>query len=102
MTTVVSDRDETRNSRELRVLFNCRKCPAYCCSYDRIEVTRRDVARLARHFGLTYEEAERRYTKIAYGDGVLRHQKDPIFKRVCQFLDTDERRCTIYAARPGV
>jgi Fe-S-cluster containining protein len=102
MTTVVSNNGASKNSRELRVLFNCLKCPAYCCSYDRIEVTRRDVARLARHFGLTYEEAEQRYTKIAYGERVLRHQKDHIFKRVCQFLDTDERRCTIYHARPGV
>ncbi|HKP10946.1 MAG TPA: hypothetical protein VJZ91_02510, partial [Blastocatellia bacterium] len=64
MTTVVSNNGESKNGRELRVLFNCLKCPAYCCSYDRIEVTKRDVARLARHFGLTYEEAEKRYTKI--------------------------------------
>jgi Fe-S-cluster containining protein len=102
MTTGVSNNGAKKNSRELRVLFNCQKCPAYCCSYDRIEVTRRDVARLAKHFGLTYEEAENRYTKIAFNERVLRHQKDHIFKRVCQFLDKDERRCTIYAARPGV
>ena len=33
---------------------------------------------------------------------VLRHHKDHIFKQVCQFLDKDDRRCTIYHARPGV
>jgi Fe-S-cluster containining protein len=90
------------NGRSLRVLFNCIKCPAYCCSYDRINVTRADMKRLARHFGITVEQAERRYTKIASGDRVLRHQKDHIFKSVCQFLDSDERRCTIYEARPTV
>jgi len=91
-----------KKSRKLPVFYDCSKCPAYCCSYDRIEVTQRDVRRLARHFGLTYEQAEKRFTKIAYGDRVLRHQKDHIFKSVCQFLDSDERRCTIYEARPGV
>jgi hypothetical protein len=59
-------------ARTLRILFNCDKCPAYCCSYDRIEVTKRDLLRLAKHFGVSYREAERRYTKIAYGDRVLR------------------------------
>ncbi|HJQ27352.1 MAG TPA: YkgJ family cysteine cluster protein [Blastocatellia bacterium] len=102
MTTAVADNGAKKNGRALRVLFNCSKCPAYCCSYARIEVTRRDIARLARHFGVSDEEAERRYTKIAFGDRVLRHKKDHIYKQVCQFLDAEERRCTIYTARPGV
>ena len=100
--TIIDDGKVKTNGRELRVLFNCSKCPAYCCSYDRIEVTRRDILRLARHFGLSYEQAEKRYTKIAYGERVLRRQTDHIFKRVCQFLDKQSRRCTIYDARPGV
>lgn len=100
--TIIDDGKVKSNGRELRVLFNCSKCPAYCCSYDRIEVTRSDILRLARHFGLSYEQAEKRYTKIAYGERVLRRQTDHIFKRVCQFLDKQSRRCTIYDARPGV
>src|SRR5579862_7675333 len=92
----------TNVGRKLPVLFNCSKCPAYCCSYDRIGVTRRDVARLAKHFGITYKQAEKRYTKIAFGDLVLRHKKDHIFKKVCQFLDSETRRCTVYEGRPGV
>jgi len=91
-----------KNGRELRVLFNCAKCPAYCCSYDRVEVTRADIARLAKHFHLSYEAAEKRYTKVAYGEIVLRRQKDHIFKMVCQFLDPETRRCTVYEARPAV
>ena len=90
------------NGRALRVLYDCNKCPAYCCSYDRINVTKTDVKRLARHFGLTVEETQDRYTKISHGERVLRHQKDHIFNRVCQFLDTDTRRCTVYHARPTV
>ena len=44
-----------------RVSYDCSKCPAYCCSiYERVEVTPRDLRRLARHFGLTLEAASRR------------------------------------------
>jgi Fe-S-cluster containining protein len=90
------------NGRVLRVLYDCDKCPAYCCSYDRIDVTKSDLKRLARHFGVTVEQAEARYTKLSHGDRVLRHQKDPFFKSACRFLDTESRRCTIYDARPTV
>jgi Fe-S-cluster containining protein len=90
------------NGRVLRVLYDCEKCPAYCCSYERINVTKTDVKRLARHFGLTVEKTQARYTKISSGERVLRHQKDHIFKSVCQFLDTEKRRCTIYEGRPTV
>src|SRR5215510_2074255 len=90
------------NGRKLRVLYDCEKCPAYCCSYDRINVTKTDVKRLARHFGLTVEKTEARYTKIAYGERVLRHQKDHLFDTVCEFLDKDTRCSTAYEARPTV
>src|SRR5215813_1225444 len=88
--------------KKLRVLFNCNKCPAYCCSYDRIAINKRDVKRIAKHFGLTPEEAQRKYTKVAGGEMVMRQHKDHIYKHVCQFLDQEERGCTIYDARPEV
>ena len=91
-----------KSSRSLRVMYNCLKCPAYCCSYDRVEVTKRDVLRIASHFGISYKQAERRYTKSSPIGRILRHQKDDIFKKVCVFLDPEKRRCTIYDARPGV
>jgi hypothetical protein len=90
------------NGRSLQVLFNCSKCPAYCCSYHRIEVTKADLNRLAKHFGIEYDVAEKRFTKIAHGDRVLRHKKDDIFDSVCRFLDIETRRCTVYHARPKV
>lgn len=46
-----------------RVRYDCLKCPGYCCSYDLIEVGKRDVARLARHFEISYQQAEDRFTK---------------------------------------
>ena len=83
-------------------LYDCLKCPAYCCSYEHIHVTKRDIQRLAKHFQLDLEVARARFTKIAEGKPVLRHQKDRVFGSVCMFLDPEKRRCTIYDARPGV
>lgn len=83
-------------------LYDCLKCPAYCCSYESITVGKRDLKRLAKHFGIDVETAEKRFTKVVDGDRVLRHQEDRQFRSVCMFLDTKTRRCTIYEARPGI
>ncbi len=87
-----------------RVKYDCLKCPGYCCSYDLIEVGKRDIARLAKHFGITYQQAETRYTKFDSSAKVrsLRQQRDKHFGRICKLFDTRERRCTVYEARPGV
>jgi Fe-S-cluster containining protein len=82
--------------------YDCTKCPAYCCSYERIIVNKRDLKKLAKHFDLDPEVAAKRFTKTREGEVVLRHQKDKIYGSVCMFLDTKTRRCTIYNARPGV
>jgi Fe-S-cluster containining protein len=82
--------------------YDCLKCPAYCCSYDRIIVSKRDLSRLAKKFGVDADTAARRFTKLVDGEQVLRHQKDRIYGSICMFLDTKSRRCTIYDARPGV
>jgi uncharacterized protein len=82
--------------------YDCSKCPAYCCSYDKIVVNKRDLNRLAKHFDLDPEIARKRFTKTVGKEQVLRHQKDKIYGSVCMFLDTKARRCTIYNARPGV
>ena len=88
----------------VRVQYSCNKCPAYCCTYSEIEVTRRDIERLARHFDLSYARAEERFTKVDAKKGVriLRHKKDKVFDSACMMLDQKTRRCTVYDARPGV
>jgi Fe-S-cluster containining protein len=86
-----------------RSYFNCDKCPAYCCSiYDRVQVTKRDIKRLAKHFGTSIETATLRFTKRWEKEQVLRRKKDPIFGKACHFLDPETRKCTIYHARPAV
>ena len=88
----------------VKAKYSCEKCPAYCCSYPDIEVTPRDIERLARHSGLAYEQAEERFTKYDPKEKVrlLRHQKDSVFDSVCVLLDQKTRRCSAYEARPAV
>jgi len=87
-----------------RVLYNCARCPAYCCSYPRIVVTKTDIKRLAKHFGLKVEKALKKFTKRGHdkGEVILRHQKDGHFGTVCRFLDRETRRCTAHPARPKI
>jgi Fe-S-cluster containining protein len=87
----------------VRAKYSCSKCPAYCCSYPEIEVTPRDIERLARYFGIEYKDAEQRFTKVDPAEKVrlLRHRQDRIFDSVCMHLDQQTRRCTVYEARPA-
>jgi Fe-S-cluster containining protein len=88
----------------LRVLYDCDRCPAYCCTYARIQVTKRDIARLARRFEITPEQAWKRFTCSGEkpGERILRHKKDELFGTACRFLDLETRKCTVYEHRPGV
>ena len=95
---------EIHVNTKARSYYDRLDCPAYCCSiYERVQVTPRDVRRLAKHFNLTEEAATLRYTKLYDGkERVLRRKADPIFGQACQFLNPETRGCTIYHARPAV
>ena len=83
--------------------YDCSKCPGYCCSYPLIQLTKRDVQRLAKHFGLDFETARKKFTKVdPEAKYAMRRKADEHFGRICQFFDTEERRCTIYTARPTI
>lgn len=91
--------------------YDCSKCPGYCCSYPRITVTDKDIRRLARHFEIPESDARKKFTTTyLIEDGeekgqeevILRHRKDHVYATVCRFFDRDERRCTVYEARPAV
>ena len=86
------------------VFYDCLNCPSYCCTYPRIPVTQRDIRRLARHFRLDEDVAERRFTKKGWGkrERVLRHQNDDVYGSACRFLDLETRLCTVHEARPSI
>lgn len=88
----------------MKTHFNCNKCPAYCCSYDLIPTTDADIRRLAKHFGISNDQARRRFTRSDKDSDsrVLRHVEDEHFGTVCRFLDQDTRQCSIYKVRPRI
>ena len=98
--------------KKSNIKYDCAKCPGYCCSYPRIEVTNEDIERLAVHFGMTASKAKAKFTRHYEFKGgkpedhvseqILKHKKDHIYKTTCRFLDQDLRRCSIYEARPAV
>jgi Fe-S-cluster containining protein len=87
----------------VRVHYSCNECPAYCCTYGEIEVSDFDIARLAKHFGLSAREAKERFTKPDAKNTIrmMRHKQDRIFSSACMLLDQKTRKCTVYDARPG-
>jgi Fe-S-cluster containining protein len=83
--------------------YDCSKCPGYCCSYPLIQLTKRDVGRLAKHFGLDFEAARKKFTRVdPEAKYAMRRKADKFFGKICQFFDTEKRRCTIYTARPTI
>lgn len=88
----------------VKKLYNCLKCPAYCCSYTLIPATDADVRRMARHFGVSETKARERFTKTGdkQNPQVMRHTNDEHFGSTCMFLDKEKRGCTIYEARPRI
>jgi Fe-S-cluster containining protein len=84
-------------------MYNCLKCPGFCCSYEIIPLKERDLERLAKHFGVSKRVAKKRYTVARDDEPItMRRKADTHFGHICQFFDTDARRCTIYEARPGI
>ena len=62
-----------------------------------------DVDRLAKYFKLTFEAARKKFTKTdPEAKYAMRRKADPHFGKICQFFHTEERRCTIYKARPTI
>ena len=77
--------------------LNCLACPALCCRQaGYVEVTVRDVRRLAKFLGLTVRAFEAKHIVEKTRRGSKRIKAG---YETCQFLDND-RRCSVYAARP--
>jgi hypothetical protein len=70
-------------------MYNCKKCPGYCCSYPLIPLDKRDVEQLAKHFGLSFRP--RKFTVERWGRKYsMRRKADKIFGGVCRFFDHRE------------
>lgn len=88
--------------KKAKPAYDCVHCLAFCCSvYPRVKVLKSDLHRMAKHYEISLEEAELRFTKKLDGERVLRRRKDHLLGESCKFLDPETRGCTIYAARPA-
>ena len=77
--------------------IDCQACPAFCCRMaGYVEVRRDDIRRLAKHLGLTVAEFEKKHLVHVTRKGSKRIKAG---YETCQFL-TDDRKCSVYAARP--
>lgn len=67
-------------------------------------MTKRDIARLAKHFAVTGDEARERFTKPGWTkrERIMQHQEDETFGSACRFLDLETRLCTVHESRPSV
>ena len=82
--------------------YDCGLCPSYCCSYPVIVLSKRDMVRIAKFHHMELETAERKFTRKAHGyKRIMRRKRDEHFGRICRFIDSGTRACTIYKARPA-
>jgi len=90
--------------KRLKILYDCNKCPAYCCTYPRVIVSKKDIRRLAKYFGLSAKQARKKFTKKGEesGERILRHRQDDTYGTACRFLDDESRVCSVYSARPEI
>jgi hypothetical protein len=70
-------------------------------------VTRRDLKRLAAHFGIGFNKAKAKFVvkndekEKEHGEFKMRRKADEYFGRICRFFDTEKRCCTVYKVRPA-
>ncbi len=89
-----------KKKKKEKPTYDCSQCPGYCCAYEEIPVTDKDLERLAKHFDIKTGTAEKRFTKKAKdGTRITRHRKDHFFESTCTFFDQENRRCGVYDAR---
>src|SRR2546421_8080354 len=93
----------TSGSANKALKYDCDKCVAYCCSiYDRVQVTSRDIRRLAAHFNILPEVASERFTKLWGKERILRRRADRLFGQACMFLNQETRKCIFFQAEDGI
>ena len=76
--------------------YDCLKCPGYCCSYPLIEVTKRDMERVAKHFEVSFTVAKKKFFVYDRSEKcwTLRKKKDEHFKKICRTPRSANARST--------
>ena len=89
------ERQFRRAAEEAHAAIDCREC-AECCRVTEVEITERDIEKLAKFLGIRKSEFEAQYTMTGdEGEMILSRTKES----GCVFLSGNE--CTVYEARPA-
>ena len=88
------DRIAVQTDVEVWKETDCLAC-ANCCKTMSPTFTKKDVTRIARHFGMT-DDAFRKKWLYKDRNGDWLNKKQP-----CQFLNLEDNKCSIYEIRPG-
>lgn len=83
---------QQKSARSEAFGYRCRAC-SRCCAHKIIQVNPYEIARLARHLGLSTTEFRKRFTER---DAILKRNDDD----VCVFLK--DKGCSVHAERPLV
>lgn len=88
------ERQFRKAAQEIHARIDCRQC-AECCRVGEVELSERDIEKLARFLGIEVAAFLERYTaRDEFNDLILKRTEAG-----CVFLDGNE--CTVYEARPG-
>ena len=94
-TRVWVERQFHKAAQEVHDQIDCREC-AECCRVTEVEITERDVDKLARFLGIRKSDFEAQYMMTGdKGEMILARTE----KSGCIFLSGNE--CTVYQARPA-
>ena len=85
-----------------RPMYNCKKCPGYCCSYPLIALDQARRGAAGQAFRPELQGRPRPSSRSSAGATSIpcAARRTSIFGRVCRFFDTEKRCCTVYEARP--
>ena len=93
-----------KKKQKMPKLYDCDKCPGYCCGYPVIAASKKDIRRIATHFGMDYDTARDKFTEKE--NNRVRKMRQRHDKKlgtpVCVFLNQKTRGCSIYKARPQI
>jgi Fe-S-cluster containining protein len=88
------ERQFRKAAQEIHAQIDCRQC-AECCRVGEVELSERDIEKLARFLGIEVAAFLEQYTaRDEFNDLILKRTEAG-----CVFLDGNE--CTVYEARPG-
>lgn len=96
---VFVERQFRKAAQDVENQIDCRQC-AECCRVTEVQISPRDVAKLARFLRISEREFMAQHTaRDGEGAAILRRVESAGGRLACEFLEGND--CTVYEARPA-